>query len=49
MMFLNGIRAERGDMPRELEIDWPLVAAMLATYAVLTHFVKVWFTRRWGL
>ncbi|MBL6613911.1 MAG: magnesium-translocating P-type ATPase [Reyranella sp.] len=27
---------------------WPLVAAMLLTYAVLTHFVKVWFTRRWG-
>src|SRR6516225_5751765 len=30
-------------------IYWPLVAAMLVTYAVLTHFVKVWFTRRWGL
>jgi P-type Mg2+ transporter len=28
---------------------WPLVAAMLVTYAVLTHFVKVWFTRKWGL
>ncbi len=28
---------------------WPLVAAMLLTYATLTHFVKVWFTRRWGL
>ena len=28
---------------------WPLVAAMLLTYAILTHFVKVWFTRRWGL
>jgi P-type Mg2+ transporter len=28
---------------------WPLVAAMLVAYAVLTHFVKVWFTRRWGL
>ena len=28
---------------------WPLVAAMLVTYAVLTHIVKVWFTRRWGL
>jgi P-type Mg2+ transporter len=28
---------------------WPLVAAMLVTYAVLTHVVKVWFTRRWGL
>jgi Mg2+-importing ATPase len=28
---------------------WPLVAVMLVTYAVLTHLVKVWFTRRWGL
>ena len=28
---------------------WPLVASMLVTYAVLTHFVKVWFTRKWGL
>lgn len=28
---------------------WPLVGAMLLTYAVLTHFVKVWFIRSWGL
>jgi len=28
---------------------WPLVAAMLVTYAMLTHLVKVWFIRRWGL
>jgi len=28
---------------------WPLVAAMLLSYAILTHFVKVWFVRRWGL
>jgi Mg2+-importing ATPase len=28
---------------------WPLVAAMLVTYAMLTHLVKVWFTHRWGL
>jgi Mg2+-importing ATPase len=28
---------------------WPLVAAMLVTYASLTHLVKVWFIRRWGL
>nr|WP_246207230.1 magnesium-translocating P-type ATPase [Methylocystis heyeri] len=31
------------------QLYWPLVAAMLATYAVMTHFVKVWFVRRWGL
>ena len=28
---------------------WPLVAIMLVTYAILTHLVKVWFIRRWGL
>jgi Mg2+-importing ATPase len=28
---------------------WPLVATMLMTYAILTHLVKVWFIRRWGL
>jgi P-type Mg2+ transporter len=28
---------------------WPLVAAMLLAYAFLTHVVKVWFIRRWGL
>jgi Mg2+-importing ATPase len=28
---------------------WPLVAVMLMAYAVLTHLVKVWFVRRWGL
>ena len=28
---------------------WPLLAAMLAGYAVLTHLVKLWFVRRWGI
>jgi P-type Mg2+ transporter len=28
---------------------WPLVATMLLSYSVLTHFVKVWFVRRWGM
>jgi Mg2+-importing ATPase len=28
---------------------WPLVAAMLLSYAILTHLVKVWFVRRWGM
>jgi Mg2+-importing ATPase len=28
---------------------WPLVAAMLLAYAILTHLVKVWFIRKWGL
>ncbi|MBS0518533.1 MAG: magnesium-translocating P-type ATPase [Proteobacteria bacterium] len=28
---------------------WPLVAALVIGYAVLTHLVKAWFVRRWGL
>jgi P-type Mg2+ transporter len=28
---------------------WPLLAAMLVAYAVITHFVKRWFTSRWGV
>ena len=28
---------------------WPLVAAFVVTYSVLTHLVKVWFVRRWGM
>lgn len=28
---------------------WPLVAAMLLSYSVLTHLVKVRFVRRWGI
>jgi Mg2+-importing ATPase len=28
---------------------WPLVLAMLFTYAVLTHLIKTWFVRRWGM
>jgi len=28
---------------------WPLVASMLLSYATLTHLVKAWFVRRWGM
>jgi Mg2+-importing ATPase len=28
---------------------WPLVASMLLCYATLTHLVKSWFVRRWGM
>lgn len=28
---------------------WPLVVSMLTAYGLLTHFVKVWFVRRWGM
>jgi hypothetical protein len=26
-----------------------LAASMLLSYAILTHLVKVWFVRRWGM
>ncbi len=28
---------------------WPLIVALLAGYALLTHVVKLWFVRRWGM
>ncbi len=28
---------------------WPLVAATLLSYAILTHVIKQWFVRRWGM
>jgi P-type Mg2+ transporter len=28
---------------------WPAVIAIIACYAVLTHIVKIWFVRRWGM
>jgi len=28
---------------------WALVMGMIAAYAVLTHLVKSWFVRRWGM
>ncbi len=28
---------------------WPLVATTLLSYAILTHVVKQWFVRRWGM
>jgi P-type Mg2+ transporter len=28
---------------------WVLVMVMMATYAALTHLVKSWFVRRWGM
>jgi len=27
---------------------WPIILAFLLSYGILTHFVKVWFFRRWG-
>jgi P-type Mg2+ transporter len=28
---------------------WPILASMLMAYAGLTHVVKAWFVRRWGM
>lgn len=28
---------------------WPALAAIVLSYAVLTHTVKAWFVRRWGM
>jgi Mg2+-importing ATPase len=28
---------------------WPLVAGILISYAALTHLIKIWFVRRWGM
>jgi P-type Mg2+ transporter len=28
---------------------WPILASFLLAYAVLTHLVKTWFIRRWGV
>jgi Mg2+-importing ATPase len=28
---------------------WPIVASFLLAYAALTHLVKTWFFRRWGI
>ncbi len=28
---------------------WPIIAGFLLGYAILTHLVKTWFIRRWGI
>ena len=28
---------------------WPAVIAIIVCYAILTHYVKTWFVRRWGM
>jgi P-type Mg2+ transporter len=28
---------------------WPCLAGLIAAYAVLTHLVKTWYVRRWGM
>ena len=28
---------------------WPSLAAMMLAYAIMTHLVKSWFVRRWGM
>jgi Mg2+-importing ATPase len=28
---------------------WPIIFGFLVAYATLTHLVKTWFIRRWGV
>ncbi len=42
------IGAALGFKPLPL-LYWPIILSFLISYAVLTHFVKAWFMRRWGL
>lgn len=31
------------------ELYWPIILSFLLAYAILTHLVKSWFVRRWGM
>ncbi len=42
------VGANLGFVPLPL-LYWPVVIAIIACYAVLTHFTKIWFVRRWGM
>ena len=44
----TGAGAALGFVPLP-RLYWPLVFGMLLTYSMLTHLVKVWFVRRWGM
>ncbi|HZP78879.1 MAG TPA: magnesium-translocating P-type ATPase [Pseudolabrys sp.] len=48
LLPFTGVGAALGFTPLPA-LYWPLVAAMLLTYAVLTHLVKLWSVRRWGM
>jgi P-type Mg2+ transporter len=45
---LTWVGAQLGFTPLPA-LYWPLIAAMLLSYAILTHVMKVWFVRKWGL
>jgi P-type Mg2+ transporter len=40
--------ASLGFVPLPL-LYWPAVIAIITCYAVLTHYMKTWFVRRWGM
>ena len=42
------VGAALGFQPLPL-LYWPLLAAMMLGYALLTHLVKTWFVHRWGM
>jgi Mg2+-importing ATPase len=47
LLPISPIGATLGFKPLPL-LYWPIVLAYLVMYAILTHFVKVWFFRRYG-
>ena len=47
-LALHPIGASLGFVPLP-PLYWPIVIAIIGCYAVLTHLVKTWFVRRWGM
>jgi Mg2+-importing ATPase len=45
---MTGLGATLGFEPLPA-LYWPIIAGFLLSYAILTHFVKTWFFRRWGV
>ncbi len=43
------ITAEASEFTPLPPLYWPIIASFLLSYAVLTHLVKTWFVRRWGM
>lgn len=45
--FLIRSRIDTGENCKQLY--WQVIAGFLLSYGILTHFVRVWFIRRWGI
>jgi Mg2+-importing ATPase len=44
----SGLGSTLGFVPLP-PLYWPIVVMIVGGYVTLTHFVKVWFVRRWGI